>query len=352
MRILVAEDDLDSRLLLQRTLEKADFQIVTAGDGEQAWELFQQEDFRLIITDWQMPKMGGLELIKKICAAKKNNFVYLILVTAREAKADLVQAMDAGANDYVTKPYDKNELLARVRAGVRIIELEQKLLEKNRQLSAEQKHSEKLLLSIFPRQIADRLKQNVTIVADNFVEASVLFADINNFSTLIARKTPIEVVDLLNLLFCRFDKLADRYGLEKIKTSGDSYMVAGGIPETRSDHAEVVATMALEMQREVVDLDSENSTPLQLRIGIDSGPVVAGVIGSARLSYDLWGETVHTAEQMKNFGLPGSIQVSTTSFKLLQDKFILEERGEFYLPGPGAMTTYLLTATKEQQELP
>ena len=347
MRILIAEDDLDSRLLLKRTLENAGFQVACAENGRQAWQMFQREDFRLVLSDWQMPEMGGLELVKKICASDKGAYVYLILVTARDAKSDLVQAMDAGADDYVTKPYDKNELLARVRAGMRIIELEQSLQEKNRLLIAEQENSERLLLSIFPRPIAERLRKETGVIADSFSSASVLFADINNFASLAAKKTPLEIVELLNQLFCSFDRLADRFGLEKIKTIGDSYMVAGGILEPRPDHASVVAAMALAMQKELTGFDWRTSEPLQLRIGIDSGPVIAGVIGNARLAYDLWGETVQTAEQLKNFGLPGSIQTSAASFELLRNAYILEERGEFYLPGSGEITTYLLTGAQD-----
>ncbi len=347
MQILIAEDDLDSRLLLQRTLEKAGLEVVCAENGRQAWELFQQQEFRLVLTDWQMPEMGGLELIKKIGASDKGAYVYRILVTARDAKADLVQALDAGANDYVTKPYDKNELLARVRSGMRIIELEQDLQQNNRLLQAEQENSERLLLSIFPQQIAARLKQGAGVIADQFTESTVLFADINNFAHLASHRKPIEVVELLNQLFCRFDQLADRFGLEKIKTIGDSYMIAGGILEPRPDHAATVANMALAMQKAVIDLDWKTREPLQLRIGIDCGPVIAGVIGSARLAYDLWGETVQTAEQLKNFGLPGSIQTSAACYQVLRDQYILEERGEFYLPGSGAITTYLLTGARE-----
>ncbi len=346
MRILIAEDDLDSRLLLQNILGKSGFEVVCAENGRQAWDLFQKEDFRLVLTDWQMPEMGGLELIEKITASVKSRYAYLILVTARDAKADLVTAMDVGADDYVTKPYDKNELLARVRAGMRIIDLETNLQEKNRLLQSEQENSERLLLSIFPRPIAERLKQEQGVIADSFEEASVLFADINNFADLAAKQSPLVIVELLNQLFCRFDRLADRFGLEKIKTIGDSYMVAGGILEARPDHAAAVAGMALAMQEEILTLDSRTREPLQLRIGIDSGPVIAGVIGSARLAYDLWGETVQNAEQLKNFGLPGSIQTSAASYELLKDTFTLEKRGEFYLPGSGEITTYLLTGAR------
>jgi class 3 adenylate cyclase len=346
MRVLIAEDDRDSQVLLRRILEKEGFQVVAADDGRTAWETFQKEEFRLVITDWQMPEMGGVELCRKIRAADTAGYVYIILVTAREAKDDLVQAMDAGANDYVTKPYDRGELLARVRSGIRIVELEQNLSERNLELSAEQEKSERLLLSIFPRPVAERLKREPKVIADSFAEASVLFADIHDFAGIAAQRSPIEVVELLQKVFSRFDRVADQQGLEKIKTIGDSYMVAGGVPEPRPDHADAVAEMALTMQREILQLETGTGEPLRLRIGIDSGPVIAGVIGTARLAYDLWGETVSTAEQMKTYGLPGAIQVSASTFGRLREKFILEERGEFYVQEKGAVMTYLLTGRR------
>ncbi len=346
MRILIAEDDLDSRILLQRILEKEGYQVVTAANGRLAWELFAQEEFRLVITDWMMPEMGGLALCRKIRDSKSPGYIYIILVTAKEAKEDLVQAFGAGANDYVTKPYDRGELLARVRSGVRIIDLEQKLSEKNAELSAEQEKSERLLLSIFPPAIAERLKQGSEVVAESFSEASVLFADIHNFAGLALRKTPIGLVELLNTVFSRFDRLADRFGLAKIKTIGDAYMVAGGVTAPDPDHAIAVAEMALAMQQEMVQIDSGAGTPLQLRLGIDSGPVVGGVIGTTRLAYDLWGKTVTNAEQMKSYGLPGAIQVTGATRELLKNAFMLEERGEFYVQGEGAVITYLLTGRR------
>ncbi len=346
MRILIAEDDQDSRLLLQRILETEGYQVVTAANGRLAWDLFDREEFRLVITDWMMPEIGGLELCKRIRTRKSSGYIYIILVTAKEATEDLVQAFEAGANDYVTKPYDKGELLARVRSGMRIIDLEQKLSEKNRELSAEQEKSERLLLSIFPRAIAERLKQEAEVIAESFPEASVLFADIYNFAGLASRKTPIEVVELLNQVFSRFDRLTDQFGLTKIKTIGDAYMVAGGVTNPDPDHATTIAGMALAMQQEMMQIDTGSGLPLQLRIGIDTGPVVGGVIGTARLAYDLWGKTVTNAEQMKAYGLPGAIQVTTAARERLKNAFMLEERGEFYVQGEGAVITYLLTGRR------
>ncbi|BCR03846.1 hypothetical protein DESUT3_09150 [Desulfuromonas versatilis] len=346
MRVLIAEDDPDSRALLQRILEKERYRVTAADNGRAAWEAFQAAPCPLVITDWLMPQMGGLELCRKIRAAKTSGYVYIILVTAREAKEDLVQAMDAGANDYVTKPYDRGELLARVRSGTRIVELEQQLSEKNRLLSQEQEKSQRLLLSIFPSAVAERLKQDASPIADCVEEATVLFADIHNFAGLAADRSPLQVVGLLKEVFSRFDRLAERFGLEKIKTIGDTYMAASGVPQPRPDHAEAAADLALAMQREMMGFDAGTRVPLRLRIGIDSGPVIAGVIGTARLAYDLWGETVVAAEQVKTYGLPGFIQVTEAAWQRLRDKYILEERGEFFVQGKGAVTTYLLTGRR------
>ena len=346
MRILIAEDDKDSQKLLARILQKENYEVVIADDGQAAWETFQREDFRLVITDWIMPRMKGLELCEKIRAKEKPGYVYIILVTSMEEKADLVRALDAGADDYVTKPYDKGELLARVRAGQRIINLEQTISEKNQELFIEKEKSERLLLSIFPKFIAERLKQDQSPIADSFTETSILFAGINDFSSLVAQKTPAEVVDLLGQVFSAFDRLTEQYGLEKIKTLGDIYIAAAGVPVPRPDHAEAVADLAFAMQEEIVRFDAGLGAPLQLRVGIDSGPVVAGVIGTAKLAYDLWGDAVSTAAQMEAYGLAGSIQVTSETYERLQKNFVFEERGEFYVQGKGNIRTYLLVSRK------
>lgn len=346
MRILIAEDDKDSQKLLERILQKENHDVVIADDGRMAWDIIQHEDIRMVITDWLMPQMGGVELCGKIRQDATSGYVYIILVTSKEGKGDLVRAMDAGVDDYITKPFDKGELLARVRSGQRIINLEQAVSQKILELNAEKETSDRLLLSIFPEVIAERLKRDTGIIADSFAETSILFADINDFSSLLAQKTPIQVVELLGQVFASFDRLAAQNGLEKIKSVGDSYMVAAGIPVPRPDHAQAIAELAFAMQEEIVRFDAGIGTPLQLRIGINSGPVIAGVIGTAKLAYDIWGETVGTAAQMEAYGLPGSIQVTAATYALLKEGYVFEERGEFYVKGEGSIRTYLLIGRK------
>jgi class 3 adenylate cyclase len=213
-------------------------------------------------------------------------------------------------------------------------------------LRAEQEKSERLLLNILPEMIADRLKQGDINIADGFAEVTILFADIVGFTEISSRTSPQELVELLNKIFSAFDRLSEQYGLEKIKTIGDNYMVAGGLPLPCTNHAESIAEMALEMQQEIMKFSDESGAPLNIRIGINTGPVVAGVIGTKKFIYDLWGDAVNTASRMESQGIRGKIQVSDSTYKLLCDKYLLEKRGKINVKGKGAMTTYLLTGRK------
>jgi PAS domain S-box-containing protein len=209
-------------------------------------------------------------------------------------------------------------------------------------LRQEQEKAELLLLNVLPQAIAERLKQNSGSIADSFAEVSVLFADLVGFTQLSAAIQPVELVELLNEIFSAFDQLADRHGLEKIKTIGDAYMVVGGLPTPRSDHAEAIAAMALDILQEISRFQTKNGEKFSIRIGINTGPVVAGVIGIKKFIYDLWGDTVNIASRMESQGLPGCIQVTTSTYKLLAGKFVFEERGTIQVKGKGEMTTYLL----------
>ncbi len=209
-------------------------------------------------------------------------------------------------------------------------------------LDAAHQRSEELLLNILPPTIAGRLKADGGTIADGFADVTVLFADIVGFTVLSAHRPPERIVEMLNELFCEFDDLADRHGLEKIKTIGDCYMVAGGLPEPRADHAVAVAQMGLEMLRTVRAFSDRSGESIDIRIGIHSGPVVAGVIGKRKFVYDLWGDTVNTASRMESHGMPGTIQISDDCRRLLDSEFSLTHRGTIDVKGKGPMDTWLL----------
>jgi len=213
-------------------------------------------------------------------------------------------------------------------------------------LNAEQEKSEKLLLNILPKAIADRLKQFHGVIADSFESVTVLFADLVSFTRMSAELSPQDLVDLLNLIFSNFDKLSANYGLEKIKTIGDAYMVAGGIPISTPNHAEAIACMALDMVDKVEELRLLTGRPLQIRVGIHTGPVIAGVIGTQKFIYDLWGDTVNVASRMESHSAVGKIQVTEATYALLKDRFDLVDRGAIEVKGKGQMQTYWLTNKK------
>jgi class 3 adenylate cyclase len=209
-------------------------------------------------------------------------------------------------------------------------------------LRKEYERAEQLLLNILPASIAQRLKEEPTIIADGHAESTILFSDIIGFTKLSEKIPPEELVSILNKIFSQFDDYVHKYGLEKIKTIGDAYMVAAGLPNYRADHANVMAEMAFDMINVISSFNKSTGKSLNIRIGINSGPVVAGVIGKKKFVYDLWGDSVNIASRMESHGLPGEIQTTEGTYQLLKHEYLFEERGIIDVKGKGPMQTYLL----------
>jgi adenylate cyclase len=224
--------------------------------------------------------------------------------------------------------------------------------EKNRLftlLRGEQIKSENLLLNILPKEIAAILKNESRTIADHYPEASILFADMVGFTPLSARLAPVEVVELLNEAFSYFDSLLDKYNVEKIRTIGDSYMVVSGVPRRRADHAQSLAHMALDMQKFIATHTFHNGQQVSFRIGINSGPVIGGVIGKRKFVYDVWGDPVNVASRMESHGMSGTIQITRATYELIKDDFVCESRGTVDVKGKGDMEVWLVLAAKEKQ---
>ena len=213
-------------------------------------------------------------------------------------------------------------------------------------LRVEQEKSEALLVNILPRSIAERLKGASQTIADHFDSASILFADVVDFTPLAQRLAPAEVVGILDQLFSHFDTLVERHGLEKIKTIGDCYMAAAGVPDPSPDHARRAALLALDMREAVATSAVGDGSGLELRIGINSGPVIAGVIGTKRFLYDLWGDAVNTASRMESQSTPGEIQITRATYELLKDEFVCRRRGTIQVKGKGQMETWYLVRSR------
>ena len=214
-----------------------------------------------------------------------------------------------------------------------------------------QDRAENLLLNVLPRSIADKLKAEPQTIADQFSAASILFADVVDFTPRAEHLPPADVVGMLDNLFSHFDTLAERYGLEKIKTIGDCYMVAAGVPTPRADHARALALLALDMLNAVRAGEAVGDLGLELRIGVNSGPVVAGVIGRKRFLYDLWGDAVNIASRMETHGTPGHIQITRATYGLLKDEFRCEARGTVSIKGKGDMETWYLLGPRPHREV-
>jgi adenylate cyclase len=268
------------------------------------------------------------------------------------AEGDLEQKVVMNRNDELgVLAQSFNQMAAQVKASFVSLErtneeLEIRVQERTAELNHQRQETERLLLSILPESIAERLKRNPETIADSFAEVTVLFADLVNFTAHSHQISATETVGLLNQIFSEFDLLAERYQLEKIKTIGDGYMIAGGLPAPKADHAEAVAEMAIAMLKTVEQFHYPSGEPFQIRIGIHTGAVIAGVIGKKKFTYDLWGDTVNLASRMESRGLPGKIQVSPVTYERLKAEYCLEDRGVIEVKGFGEMQTYWLCPEK------
>jgi adenylate cyclase len=330
-RILVIEDEPANIQTLSTLLKERGYKINIATNGRQGLEVLERIRPDLILLDIMMPEIDGFETCRRIKASTAWREIPIIFLTAKTDTADIVRGFELGAVDYVAKPFNAHELLARVNTHLTLDYLH--------------RENERLLLNVLPASIANKLKQQVGIIAERFDDASVLFADIVGFTPLSARLSPTELIESLNRVFSGFDELADHHKLEKIKTIGDGYMVAGGLIEQNADHLAAMATMALAMHENARKLNSEFGG-LSLRIGLQVGSVIAGVIGIRKFIYDVWGDTVNTASRLESHGAPGRTHVSEMVFERLQGRFAFEARGTIELKGRGPMNTYFLGAPR------
>ena len=330
-RILLIEDEPTNIQALSAILMAQGYQLNVATTGQQALELLGRLRPDLILLDVMMPGIDGFETCRRIKSDVLSRDIPIIFLTARTGTEDVVRGFEAGAVDYVAKPFNSHELLARVRTHLTIDRLNQE--------------NTQLLLNVLPAPIAAKLKKQPGHIAERYEDASVLFADIVGFTQLSARLSPSELLDLLNRIFSGFDELAGERKLEKIKTIGDAYMVAGGLPEPHPDHLGAMASLALAMQESILQTSSEFGG-LKLRIGLHAGSVIAGVIGTRKFIYDVWGDTVNTASRLESHGEPGRVQVSDMVFQRLQSRFDFELRGAVELKGRGSMNTYFLNRAK------
>jgi len=378
----------DGWSLLAHVAQAVGYQPIALTGGLMAVEQVQQESPNLILLDTDQDPTNGPRFCELLQFGPRTRSIPIIVISSDGSFAARDRAFQGGAVAYLLKPLHEVELTHALQTQLQLLtgtsapsalagaplpqtaaspspllatlqkrlnQQSQSLQQQNqillqevreRQLAeaalrAEQEKSDQLLLNVLPQAIAEQLKQGESNPAQRFEEATILFADIVGFTSLASRLPPLQLVQLLSEIFSSFDRLAVQLGLEKIKTIGDAYMVAGGVPTSQPDHAEAIMEMALGMSHEIRRFRHENNRPLRLRIGINTGDVVAGVIGLHKFSYDLWGDAVNVASRMESQGIPGKIQVTEATYQRLKHRYRFEAWGKVLIKGKGEMMTYL-----------
>ena len=360
--LLIVDDQEANVLLLERTLSGAGYvSVASTRDPRAVCELHRKNRYDLILLDLQMPLMDGFEVMEGLKKIEKDGYLPVLVITAQPDHK--LRALRAGAKDFVSKPFDLAEVLTRVhnmlevRLYARALEQTVQELEvslelirgKNDELKklfdqvvAERKISERLALHVPPNSIAERLQARPDMTADSFADVTVLIADVVGFAQLTPAVPPGRLALILEEIFTLFDGLASERGLKRIKTLGNSYMAASGVPEPSADHAARAAHMSLDMIEALGRYNERTASSLQVRIGISTGGVVAGVIGRRLFLYDVWGDAVNTASRMESHGVAGRVQVSESTRRRLGEPFLLEERGVLEVEGEGDMKTSFL----------
>ncbi len=341
-RILVVDDNEGNRELLARQLSRQGHSIASAPDGQAALERLRAESFDLVLLDMMMPVLDGYSTLVALKADPALSHLPVIMISALDEIASVVRCIERGAEDFLPKPFNSTLLRARIDAGLekkRFRDQERAYLA---DIQAERAKSDRLLLNILPAPISDRLKKGEEPIVDSIAEATVLFADLVGFTRIAASLPPAALVARLNELFSAFDHAAIRLGLEKIKTIGDAYMVAGGVPLPLPDHPVRCAELALAMLDALEAFNLRHALDWQIRIGLHTGPLVAGIIGAHKFAYDVWGDTVNVASRLESHGRPGEIQVSQSTRDLLVRAFELEPRGEIDLKNRGCLSAHRL----------
>ena len=353
-KILVVDDSRTLRRILIASLKALGLEnVVEAANGLEAVDVIRTQPVDLVLLDLEMPELDGLGVLEILKRDEEYKMLPVIVISGADQIEKTIRCIEIGAEDYLPKPYDPILLRARIFSSLekkRLRDQDKKNLEllvKEKQLlEIEQMRTDKLMLNILPKPIADRLKRGEKNISGSYPDVTILFSDLVGFTKMSSQISAGELVTLLNDLFTRFDTRAEMLGLEKIKTIVDAYMAVGGLPIPRNDHAQICADMALGMLEDTAEFNRAHNLELAMRIGLNSGPVVAGVIGFTKFSYDLWGNTVNTASRMESTSQVGRVQVSPSTFIALGDAFITEDAGEVEAKGLGKIKTHFLVSRR------
>ena len=341
--ILVVDDNPGNTEYLRRKLIAAQHTVCIANSGVEAESVLTGEtQVDLILLDILMPDLSGYEILGRNKELLQSKNIPVVVLSSLDEQETVYRCLESGAQDFIAKPVNFMILAARINAA-----LERKyLLDREEQhlarIESEKQKNEELLLNILPRSIANRMKANEYLIADSIPACSIIFADIVGFTPLSEALGPVRVVEMLNGIFTQFDIFCESIGVEKIKTIGDCYMAAGGVLQHDPEHASKTVELGMRMLSCINELGDVEGHHIRMRIGVHSGPAVAGVIGRKKFIYDLWGDTVNTAGRMESHGEPGAIHLSSETAVLLAKNCPVEPRGDIFIKGKGTMNTFFL----------
>lgn len=340
-RILVVDDVEDNRALLNRYLVPEGHDVCLASSGLQALQMIETVQYDLILLDIMMPDLNGLQVLEQLKASESHRQIPIIVISGLADVDAVAPCIAAGAEDYLTKPFNSMLLKARINACLQKKIWGDKERSYLKEIEAEKNRSEAILSAILPAPIIDRLKSSNDPIADRVENVTILFADIVGFTPAAERMSPEKLLQRLDILFSGFDELTDKYGVEKIKTIGDAYMAACGVPLPSVDHIDRVLDLACDILDYVNQVENTHDS-FQLRIGIHTGPVIAGLVGRQRYVYDLWGETVNLASRIEASGAVNRISVSNEIVKGASTRFRFDSLGCRVLKGIGKTEIYTL----------
>ena len=355
-KILIVDDLPANVLLLERMLSGAGYASVTSTlDPHAVHGLHEKNRYDLIVLDLQMPGMDGFQVMEGLKDLEQDGYLPVLVITAQPDHK--LRALKAGAKDFISKPFDVAEVLTRVHNMLEVRLLHVEIRRKNVELKtlfdqvvAERKLSERLALHVPPDSIAARLQARPDVTADSFADVTVVIADIVGLAELTSAASPVQLALFVDEIFAQFDGLAQARGAKKIKTLGNSYMAVAGVPGPAGDHATQAVHLSLDMIEALQRFNERSGHALQVRVGVASGAVVAGVIGKRLYVYDVWGDAVTIASRMESHGVAGRVQVADSTRRLLGEPFALEERGALAVEGQGEMTTWFVAGRNSAVE--
>lgn len=331
--VLVVDDDDGNRDILSRLLERYGLEVYQAGGGLSGLEQIQSRSFDVVLLDLMMPDLDGFSVLREIKSNPDTRCIPVVMLSASDEAQGVIACLEAGAEDYLSKPYNPTLLGSRIRILLDRKFLQDEQRRRNEELEtalaeveSQKKISERLLANILPEKVAHELQSKGYADPMYFEDVTIILTDFAGFTNATAMLSAEELVDVLNTYFTAFDRIVDRYGLEKLKTIGDSYMCVSGLPERTGSHPVDAVLAALEMLEVVRQLEG-NPVEWKMRVGIHTGPVIAGVVGIRKFAFDIWGESVNMASRMESSGEPNRVNISERTYSRVKDFFACESRG-------------------------